>query len=166
MYRPGQTDTAPLDIVTELDKQFFPDASIGPKIKDTFWWLVYDDKNEVVGYAGMRYVAEEKYGYYSRAGILAAHRKQGLHKRLIATRMRLVKQLGGTHIYTYVAKFNHASVNALVGRGFRLYTPNVRWAGPEFLYLQLELSTVENVSKHSKKPKRKQSKTRKRKASG
>lgn len=137
MYRPGEDKPAILDKIAELDQAFFPGCVKEP-LKENFWWYVLDEKDKVVGYAGMRYLEDEGFGYFSRAGILEKHRGQGLHKRLIATRIKMARRLKGEGVITYVAPHNNASTNALVSRGFRLYTPERKWAGPDFLYLRLE----------------------------
>lgn len=140
VYKPGEENKEQvLKTITELDDVFFPGCNKEVLAKH-FWWFVYDNKDRVVGYAGLRYLDDERYGYFSRAGILRAHRGKGLHKRLISTRIKMVKRLGGDGVITYVATHNNASMNSLVGKGFRAYTPERCWAGPDFLYLKLSFN--------------------------
>ena len=134
VYRPGEEKDDILEQIAELDASFFPGCKKEP-LNENYWWFVYDEKDKVVGYAGMRYLEDESFGYFTRAGILEKHRGQGLHKRLIATRSNMARRLGGEGVITYVAPHNNASVNALVSRGFRLYTPERKWVGDDFLYL-------------------------------
>lgn len=135
-YRPGQSDNRPLAVVERLDKIFFPGCT-REALKDNYWWLVYDEDSEVIGYAGMRLLVDENYAYFTRAAIDKAHRGQGLHKRLIANRIKMAKRLKAAGVVTYVAQHNNASANALISRGFKLYTPQRRWAGTDFLYFSL-----------------------------
>jgi N-acetylglutamate synthase-like GNAT family acetyltransferase len=135
-YRPGQANKSVLDEIKQLDAKYFPGCKSEP-LKDTYWWLVYDEKDNVVGYAGMRYLDNEQYGYFSRAAIAEKHRGSGLHKRLITSRIKMARRLGGEGVITYTAQYNNASMNALISRGFKMYTPERRWAGPDFMYLKL-----------------------------
>lgn len=136
-YRPGEDKPDVLAKLEEFDKKLFPGCK-RDKPQNNYWWYVLDNETgEIVGYAGMEYLEDEQYGYFSRAGILAEHRGHGLHKRLIACRIKMAKRLGALGVITYVAPHNHASMNSLVSRGFRLYTPARRWAGSDFMYLAL-----------------------------
>jgi GNAT superfamily N-acetyltransferase len=142
VHKPGDENKKQiLDKISELDDTFFPGCR-KEVLEEQYWWFVYDSKDRVIGYAGLRYLEDEKYGYFSRAGILRAHRGQGLHKRLISTRIKKVKQLAGDGVITYVSTANNASMNSLVSKGFRAYTPERRWAGPDFLYLKLSFNGV------------------------
>jgi GNAT superfamily N-acetyltransferase len=137
VHKPGEKHPDVMDKVKEFDKHFFPGCQ-RDQPQDTYWWFVYSDDNDIVGYAGLRFLDKEKYGYFSRAGILEKHRLKGLHKRLIVTRIKLAKRMKWKGVITYVATHNDASMNSLVSRGFRMYTPEWKWAGTEFLYLKKE----------------------------
>lgn len=139
VYRPGDDNDDVIAQVKKFDSKFFAGCVTEP-YEATFWWYVIDteDNDKIIGYAGMRYLDDERFGYFSRAGILERHRGKGLHKRLIVERIKMARRLNGEGVITYVAPHNNASMNALISRGFRLYTPQRAWAGPEFLYLRLE----------------------------
>jgi ribosomal protein S18 acetylase RimI-like enzyme len=136
VYSPGENKPEILETVAKLDNTLFSGCSLEASNKN-YWWFVFDSDNNVIGYAGMVYLTDEKYGYFSRAGILASHRGNNLHKRLITARIKKAKKIGGEGVLTYVRPTNNASMNSLIARGFRLYTPPRRWAGTEFVYLQL-----------------------------
>lgn len=137
VYRPGDDNDDVLAVIRHLDNSFFPGCVKEP-LKETYWWLIYDAKGNAVGYAGMRLLEDENFGYFCRAGVLEAHRGQGLHKRLITNRIKMAKRLKWDGVITYVATHNAASTNALISRGFKLYQPAWKWAGDDFLYLKLD----------------------------
>lgn len=86
------------------------------------WWLAYDD-DEPVGFACLcKSKSLFNYGYLARAGVLPAYRGQGIQKRLIRVRLRRAAAHGWDGIVTDT-RDNPASANALIGCGFRAYTP-------------------------------------------
>lgn len=115
-----------------MDHFHFPGCEVG-QLNESWVWIAYYNNNPV-GYASMRYLDKENYGYFSRAAINAHHRRKGLHKRLIRARINLAKREGWTGVLTYTAIDNIASSNSLIRLGFRLYNPEYKWAGKEFLY--------------------------------
>lgn len=133
---PDDTDGEVEERIIRMDRACFP-GDYRTSTKDTWWWIVTVEGWDV-GYAGMKYLPIDDCGYFSRAGVVEASRGFGFHKRLIKARIAYAKRKGWSGVLTYVAIHNHASLNALIGRGFRIYNPHYAWAGREgYHYLQL-----------------------------
>ena len=122
-----------LGVVARLDATIFP-ADVRETLPGRYWWLAFTASGRAVGYAGLGVIDGGEYGYFCRAGVLATHRNRGLHRRLIAARMRQAKRLGMRGVITYTAVGNSASINALLSRGFKSYVPEHAWAGERFCY--------------------------------
>jgi GNAT superfamily N-acetyltransferase len=120
--------TVDMVTVADLDREIFP-ADEPVELSGARWWLA-SWYGVPVGFAGLRQYADGH--FFRRAGVVAEHRGQGIHGRLIAARLRAA----GTNsdVYTYAARDNLASANNLVDAGFRLYEPVDRYAG-EAIYL-------------------------------
>lgn len=102
--------------------------------ENSYIWAAMKDKT-VVGFATMRYLRDEKVGFLSRALVLPEHRRKGIHTRLLKARVRMAKKKGWQGLLTYVSVTNPASANSLFQNGFKMYIPEFRWAGKDFLYL-------------------------------
>lgn len=126
--------------VETLDKKIFSRMDAEIKLEGTFWWLAYED-GAAVGFAGMRKVAKEPYGYFCRAGVLPRSRGQGIHTRLIRARLNWAKRQGWAGVMTYTILENHRSANNLINQGFRLFKPGRLWAGPGHIYFVNEFET-------------------------
>ena len=127
-------------IVSDMDSVCFPGEPISPvKFKATYWWIVRC-KNKPIGYAGLRLVDEgdDKLGFLCRVGVLPDFRGHGLQKRLINSRVSFAKRVGCSAVLTYAYKENYPSINSLVSRGFRMYSPSYAWAGRDvMLYFRI-----------------------------
>lgn len=89
-------------------------------LDDSLWWLVLDEANAPVAYAGL-YTAIEGQGWLVRAGVLAHAQGRGLQTRLIRARLRAAKRLGIPRVYTYTAAYNVRSQRSLISAGLRPY---------------------------------------------
>lgn len=117
------------ETLARLDVAIFPDD---PRVdlEGRRWWIAYTDAGEPVAFAGLR--AGAGCFYLSRAGVLPAWRRLGLHTRLIRARLRAARAAApGTAIATYTAIGNVASANALERCGFRYWRPRVSWWAPD-----------------------------------
>jgi GNAT superfamily N-acetyltransferase len=125
-----------LDIIGEMHRKIFTTDEL-PKLHNTIHWLVFDNKKPI-GFAILRELEGVNKGcfFLSRAGVLKAYRKQGLHRRLIRVRERYVARVGGGTILTYVALDNPASFCNLIRCGYRVYEPEYKYVGSDFLYFQ------------------------------
>lgn len=125
-----------LQVVSKLDKKcFVGDHPVS--LKDTFWWLAYNEAGNPVGFSGLKACKKKEnknLGYFSRAGVIKSYRGHGTQKKMIKARLRMAKQLGLTHCVTYVKGFNLASANSLISCGFKLYNPHYKWGGKAALY--------------------------------
>jgi len=97
------------------------------------WWLVYYG-DEPIGYAGLTQSSfAHDYGYLKRAGVLPAHRGNGIQRRLIKVRERRARQYHWQALITDTTA-NPASSNSLIRAGFTLFEPAYRWAYKDSLY--------------------------------
>ena len=71
--------------------------------------------------------------YMCRAGVVKAHRGQGLQKRLIRQRVKLSKALGMNWVVTDT-NYNTPSANNLIATGFTLFEPRDPWGFETALY--------------------------------
>jgi GNAT superfamily N-acetyltransferase len=126
-----------LDVAT-LDKLLFEsDEPVKPE--GSWWWVARDWRGRAMAFAGMRackHEANEGLALLTRAGVRARHRGQGLQKKLIKARVALAKRQGFREVITYVLGWNLASANSLIACGFRLYTPQEKYAGEKALYFR------------------------------
>ncbi len=122
------------DTLRELHASVFLNTATAPDFDHGFWWIVYGDNAQPVGFAG---VTPSTYlpntGYLKRAGVLREHRG-GLQRRLISVRERFARRIGWETVYTDTATFNVKSSNNLFKAGFELFRPDPIWNGEDFLY--------------------------------
>lgn len=113
---------------------FFYDAPLSREdIIEAFWWLVWDDEGDAVGFAGLK-LLDDDMAYLCRVGVLPGARGKGLQKRLLRARERFARECGWTNAITYTAITNPASSNSLISAGYKLYLPEYAWAGKDVLY--------------------------------
>lgn len=116
--------------IKALDKECLPGCQWYP---GEYWWGAWCD-GELVGYAGL--AASRQFrdcGYLCRAGVLPAYRGLGLHRRLIAVRLRHAAKLGWHAVVTDTRK-NCASANNLIRSGFVMYEPANPWSFTDACY--------------------------------
>lgn len=102
------------------------------------FWIVYLG-NEPVGYCSVdKSLYREHALFLSSAGVLPQHRGQGLHKRMINTRIRYAKKQGYKSVITYTAVWNDRSFLNLQKYGFKLYFPEEE-DGEYFLHWEYKL---------------------------
>jgi predicted acetyltransferase len=117
-------------IAKSIDSQLFTEAYVRDFSDDEVWigW----DKKIPIAYCSLRHL--DGYTFLSRAGVIESHRGRGLQKRMIRLRAKASKRRGSTYIVTYTSQDNYASSNNLASCGFKMYEPEVKWSGSEFLY--------------------------------
>lgn len=111
-----------------MDKVCFPaDARPDP---DALWWLAFQGEDPI-GYAGMDLVQRPDglVGYMTRCGVLPEARGRGVQKRLLTARIRYAHRMACSRVVTYTVASNPASINSLIHRGFKAYTPPYLYAG-------------------------------------
>lgn len=119
------------DACFPTDKMYLPTKG--------FWWIAYKE-NTPAAFAGLVYTKDNKtIGYMARAGVLRAHRGNGLQKRLIEARICKAKSVNMKSICT-TTYCNYVSSNNLIAAGFRMYDPNTPWGAEGTNYWQLKLA--------------------------
>ncbi|RLI46826.1 hypothetical protein DRO61_08760 [Candidatus Bathyarchaeota archaeon] len=101
------------------------------------WWIVWDENHNPVGYCGV--VLYGDFAVHKRCGVLPTARGQGLQKKMLRLRENFAKKKGAESIYTYVSVQNVISANNLIKVGYRVYNPEWRWGGDDFLYVEKKL---------------------------
>jgi len=140
-YKIYRVDLGCLDAqlaLTRLQKQCLP-YDEPTSTTSGYWWLVYSEDGVPVAFAGL--VPSQRWsdcGYLCRAGVLPAHRGQGIQKKLIRVRVRQARALGWNWLITDTHD-NPASANNLIARGFRLFNPTKPWGADSALYWRLKL---------------------------
>jgi len=102
------------------------------------WWIVWDENMEPVGYCGI--VIYSDFAVHKRSGVLPRVRGHGLQKKMLALREAFARKQGCNLICTYVSVQNTHSANNLIAQGYRVYNPEWRWGGDNFLYIQKHLT--------------------------
>ena len=106
------------DLVQDLHDELFPGTEFDG---DDFW--VVREGNTPVGFATGRASTVGHWYFLARAGVLKAHRGQGLQKRLIRVREAFAKREGYEGSLTYAANWNTPSIASLLKCGFVIYDP-------------------------------------------
>jgi RimJ/RimL family protein N-acetyltransferase len=122
--------------ILRLDKILFSeDQPVDPS--GGWWWIIRDAKGKPVAFGGLRgckHPSNRGLAYMIRSGVLTKHRGKGLQKVLIKARIAMASRHGYKEIVTYVLDWNLASANSLIACGFRLYTPESKYAGKAYYF--------------------------------
>jgi GNAT superfamily N-acetyltransferase len=141
-YHVTPVDTCQPEVVqllTLLQKACLPHDKIYPTTKG-HWYVAYAQDGEAVGFAGV--VPSTRWSdtvYLCRAGVVLAHRGQGLQKRLIKARIRKAKALGMNWVITDTHQ-NPASANSLIAIGFKMFEPSQPWGFKTALYWKYRIN--------------------------
>jgi GNAT superfamily N-acetyltransferase len=136
-YQVVRVDTSLPEVVkllTWLQKVCLPDCPVYEITKDSYWFVAYSETGEAAGFAGL--VPSSRWSdcmYMCRAGVIRAHRGQGLQKRLIRQRLKTAKKLGMNWVVTDT-NYNTPSANNLIATGFKLFEPKKPWGFETALY--------------------------------
>lgn len=126
--------------IKRLDKILFSgDKRID--LKGNYVWIIRD-QGKAVAYGGMRPCQmkdNEGLVLLTRVGVLPEYQGKGFQKKLIRARVRKAASEGYKEVVVYVRWWNAASINALVGCGFKAYQPAVAYAGTNVVYLKKQL---------------------------
>jgi ribosomal protein S18 acetylase RimI-like enzyme len=102
------------------------------------FWLVFLG-NEPVGYCSVNpSIYHSDALFLSSAGVLPDHQGNGLHRRMIRTRVRYAKKHGYRRVITYTAVWNDYSYMNLQKYGFKIYYPEEE-DGQIFLHWEYKL---------------------------
>jgi ribosomal protein S18 acetylase RimI-like enzyme len=124
-------------LIRKLHEKCFPGEDFYENKKNNYW-VVMDRHANPIGF-GIATDFGHGICFLSRAGVVAKYRGHGIHKKLISTRIGYYRRRSFNSIVTYTTKDNHASINNLVARGFKSFSPEYAWVGNEFLYWILEI---------------------------
>lgn len=126
--------TKNLALIRKLDAQFFPGSDLSDDgLENSLWWLALD-QGEIVGYAGL-YVGIEGEVWLLRLAVARTHRRLGLGRRLLAVRLRKVRQsYPGQECYTYTEATNVGSNRNLVNAGFTPFKVESGEGGYKWVY--------------------------------
>ena len=136
-YQIARVDTQLPEVVRllkSLQKTCLSDCPIYEITKDSYWFIAYSETGEAAGFAGL--APSSRWSdcmYMCRAGVIRAHRGQGLQKRLIRQRIKLAKTLGMNWVVTDT-NYNTPSANNLISMGFKLFEPKEPWGFETALY--------------------------------
>lgn len=92
-----------------------------------YWWAAFDSYDDAVGF-GLLIPSDtrKRTGYLALAGVLPAHRGQGLQLRLIKVRLSHARCLGMVACVTETTD-NPPSANNLIRAGMMTYRPHRPW---------------------------------------
>lgn len=123
-------------LATLHHRTFEPSVSHGD-YGDGFWWLAYFEDHPVA-FAGVSESDHDGVGYFSRVGVLRAHRGNSLQLRLMRAIETKARRQGWSSIITDTTN-SLDSANNILAAGYRLYEPNVAYAFPNTLYWRKNL---------------------------
>ena len=116
------------DAVFKMDNEMFPGCRNLQDMENPHLWLAWH-KGERVGYCAT--IVSDGFIFMARSAVLPEFRGHGLQKRMLAVR----EKFHGAGLYiTYTRRSNPASMNSLIGCGYRAYWPEWRYAGREMVY--------------------------------
>ena len=118
-----------------LDKRVFVDAK--NEFKEYREWWVMVDNDTIIAYCGSLYA--DGVCLFVRAWVHRPFRGKGLQRKMIKLRLKAGKSLACYRAITYVYTDGTTSMNNLINTGFRLYNPQYKYAGNEFLYFYKDL---------------------------
>lgn len=116
-----------------LHRECFP-MDADPPWNRGDWWLVWNDKQEPIAFAGGYVHEPDGFYFLVRAGVSEHHRGMGLQRRLIRCRVRRAAQLGCKGVYSYTTLDNVQSSNNLAACGFKQWRPRRKWGGRHSVY--------------------------------
>jgi len=97
------------------------------------WWVYTDDKGQIIAYCGCIY--SEGICIFNRAWVKKQYRRNGLHTRMIRTRLNAAKKTC-KYAITYTINTNFASANNLAKLGFKLYEPEYKYGGEALYFIK------------------------------
>jgi GNAT superfamily N-acetyltransferase len=98
-----------------------------------YWWLAYYE-DDPIGFAGLiPSTYEPRYGYFSRVGVLNAHRGNGLQRRMMRAVEARAKQHGWKGIISDTTD-NFASANNFIRCGYVTFAPKYPWSFKTAIY--------------------------------
>lgn len=132
---PKRLRASDVALLEDLDHRCFPDEApyekVGPNLT---WWVVWNDKDKPVGFAGSMLWTPDNAVFLCRAGVVPRARGRGLQRRLIRARLKHAREIKASGAMTYTSTDNIASMTNLIRCGFLPWVPGYAWVGKEVLY--------------------------------
>lgn len=121
------------EAVFEMDNTMFPGChNLQDMEGELHLWLVWH-KGKRVGYCATKVF--DDFVFLARCGVLEEYRGNGLQKRMITVR----EKCHGGFFLTYTRRSNCASINNLIGCGYRTYWPESKFGGRDAVYWMKEI---------------------------
>lgn len=121
------------DLLSQLHDECFGDEAPMPDFTVGAWWIGWEGTRPVC-FAGIKPGTQHPdMGYLCRAGVVVSARGQGLQRRLIRARERYARLQGWKGCVTDTTD-NPPSANSLIGCGYRMFEPRIKWAYPHSCY--------------------------------
>jgi GNAT superfamily N-acetyltransferase len=139
-YRIREVDGSDAGVAFDLETlhalTFWKDAPpIDPE--SGHWWIARLGKKPV-GFAGMNESKRHpRVGYFSRVGVLPAHRGNGLQLRFMRALEARARKNGWSAIEADTRDAH--SANNFAKAGYRIFDPEHRWAFPDSIYWRKDL---------------------------
>jgi GNAT superfamily N-acetyltransferase len=144
-YRLTEVDTSDEDVadtIRELHTEIFGDSAPQVDPERGFWWLAFEASRgrELAGFCGLTPTyADPSLGYLKRAGVLRAHRGQGLQRRFVRVREAKARKLGMRGLVTDTSD-NPSSANNLIACGYRIFRPAKPWGFDHTIYWNKDIT--------------------------
>lgn len=128
-----------VEALTSLHHKTFVDGEPQGDYGDGYWWIAYFH-GAPVAFAGIcEFYTDEDAGYFSRVGVLKAHRGNGLQLRLMRCLEAKARRVGWKRIITDTRHAVH-SANNIIAAGYKLFEPTKPWHTLDTLYWTKDLS--------------------------
>jgi GNAT superfamily N-acetyltransferase len=136
MYRIREVDGEDeevADMLTDLHRLIFFGSAPLPEFDQGRWWVALRGQTPVAFAGVVPSTHVENAGYFSRVGVLDAHRGKALQLRLMRATEARARNMGWNWVVSDTTD-NIASANNFIRAGYRLYQPPHPWAWPNTLY--------------------------------
>jgi GNAT superfamily N-acetyltransferase len=128
------------ELAHELHKLAFPsDSWVSEDFPDHehAFWLASEGARPV-GFCSAVLWDERKAVFLSRAAVINQCRGMGIHRMMIAKRVKWAWEQGVDRVVTYTTLQNYPSMSNLLDCGFRFYRPDEPWVGKRVHYFELK----------------------------
>jgi GNAT superfamily N-acetyltransferase len=128
-----------IDAIEAADRVCFPfdEPYMFSWHKNASWVSMID--GELAGYLSAHPINNRGRWFFSRVGVMPAHRGRGLQRRLMAVMEKHGRASGWKEIVTYTAGGNGWSTRNILASGYRTYEPRSSWVGWEVVHMRKRL---------------------------
>lgn len=108
---------------------YFDEALKEHHLADGHWWMVIDDQDNHVAFAGMvPFEPFPRVAYLKRCYVLPDHRGHDLQVRLMCVRELKAREIGFSHLISECLESNTVSITNHRRAGFDRFEPERPWA--------------------------------------